>query len=87
MELPPDIGGHRRPGTGGINQKEFACLVKRNQQAGCLRAVCWNRSGETDHHLSGSLTGPLPGKQIHVGQAKVDRNVAMGIRLFLGQLH
>ena len=52
------------------------------------------------------LTGPLEGKQIHVGrvalyecqscghlmptpagQAKVDRNVAMGIRLFLGQLH
>ena len=51
------------------------------------------------------LTGPLEGKQIHVGrvalyqcqscghlrptaagQAKVDRNVAMGIRLFLGQL-
>ena len=52
------------------------------------------------------LTGPLEGKQIHVGrvalhecqtcghlmptpagQAKVDRNVVMGIRLFLGQLH
>jgi ribosomal protein S27E len=52
------------------------------------------------------LTGPLEGKQIHVGrvalhecrscghlmttpagQAKVERNVAMGIRLFLGQLH
>jgi hypothetical protein len=52
------------------------------------------------------LTGPLEGKQIHVGrvalhkclscghlmptaagQAKVDRNVAMGIRLFLEQLH
>lgn len=52
------------------------------------------------------LTGPLEGKQIHVGrvalhqcrscghlmptpagQAKVDRNVDMGIRLFLGQLH
>ena len=51
------------------------------------------------------LTGPLEGKQIHVGrvalhecqtcghliptpagQAKVDRNVAMGVRLFLGQL-
>jgi hypothetical protein len=51
------------------------------------------------------LTGPLEGKQIHVGrvalyecqacghlmptpagQAKVDRNVNMGIRLFLGQL-
>lgn len=51
------------------------------------------------------LTGPLEGKQIHVGrvalheclscghlmptaagQAKVDRNVALGIRLFLGQL-
>jgi hypothetical protein len=51
------------------------------------------------------LTGPLEGKQIHVGrvalhecqtcghlmptpagQAKVDRNVSMGIRLFLGQL-
>lgn len=51
------------------------------------------------------LTGPLEGKQIHVGrvalyecqtcghlmptpagQAKVDRNVAMGIRLFLGPL-
>ncbi len=51
------------------------------------------------------LTGPLEGKQIHVGrvalhqcqscghlmptsagQAKVDRNVGMGIRLFLGQL-
>lgn len=51
------------------------------------------------------LTGPLEGKQIHVGrvalhecltcgylmptaagQAKVDRNVEMGIRLFLGQL-
>ena len=52
------------------------------------------------------LTGPLEGKQIHVGrvalhecqtcghlmptqagQAKVNRNVNMGIRLFLGQLH
>ena len=52
------------------------------------------------------LSGPLQGKQIHVGrvalhecltcghlmptpagQAKVDRNVEMGIRLFLGQLH
>lgn len=52
------------------------------------------------------LTGPLEGKQIHVGrvalhecltcghlmptaagQAKVERNVEMGIRLFLGQLH
>jgi hypothetical protein len=52
------------------------------------------------------LTGPLEGKQIHVGrvalhecqtcghlmptpagQAKVARNVEMGIRLFLGQLH
>jgi hypothetical protein len=52
------------------------------------------------------LSGPLEGKQIHVGrvalnecqtcghltptragQAKIDRNVAMGIRLFLGQLH
>jgi len=33
------------------------------------------------------LTGPLQGKQIHAGQAKVDRNIAMGIRLFLGQLH
>jgi hypothetical protein len=52
------------------------------------------------------LSGPLEGKQIHVGrvavhecltcghlmptpagQAKVDRNVEMGIRLFLGQLH
>ena len=52
------------------------------------------------------LSGPLEGKQIHVGrvalhecqtcghlmptqagQAKVDRNIAMGIRLFLGQLH
>ena len=52
------------------------------------------------------LSGPLEGKQIHVGrvalheclicghlmptpagQAKVDRNVDMGIRLFLGQLH
>lgn len=52
------------------------------------------------------LTGPLEGKQIHVGrvalhecqtcghlmpteagQAKVDRNVNVGIRLFLGQLH
>ena len=52
------------------------------------------------------LTGPLEGKQIHVGrvalheclscghlmptpagQAKVDRNVAIGVRLFLGQLH
>ena len=51
------------------------------------------------------LTGPLEGKQIHVGrvalhecqscghlmptpagQAKVNRNVEMGIRLFLGQL-
>ena len=51
------------------------------------------------------LTGPLEGKQIHVGrvalyeclycghlmptkagQAKVDRNVNMGIRLFLGDL-
>ncbi len=51
------------------------------------------------------LTGPLEGKEIHVGrvalhecqtcghlmptpagQAKVDRNVNMGIRLFLGQL-
>jgi hypothetical protein len=51
------------------------------------------------------LSGPLEGKQIHVGrvalhecltcghlmptpagQAKVDRNVEMGIRLFLGQL-
>ncbi len=51
------------------------------------------------------LTGPLEGKQIHVGrvalhqcqscghlmptsagQAKVDRNVGMGVRLFLGQL-
>jgi hypothetical protein len=51
------------------------------------------------------LTGPLEGKQIHVGrvalhecqtcrhlmptpaeQAKVARNVDMGIRLFLGQL-
>ena len=51
------------------------------------------------------LSGPLAGKQIHVGrvalhecltcghlrptpagQAKVDRNVDMGIRLFLGQL-
>jgi YgiT-type zinc finger domain-containing protein len=51
------------------------------------------------------LTGPLEGKQVHVGrvalhqcqscghmmptaagQAKVDRNVNMGIRLFLGQL-
>lgn len=51
------------------------------------------------------LTGPLEGKQIHVGrvalhecrtcghlmptaagQAKVDRNVNMGIRLFLGKL-
>jgi hypothetical protein len=59
VELPPDIGGNRRPGTGGINQKEFARLVKRNQQAGCLRAVCWNRSGETDHHLSGSAHWPV----------------------------
>ena len=52
------------------------------------------------------LTGPLEGKQIHVGrvalhqcqtcghlmptpagQAKVDRNVNVGVRLFLGQLH
>jgi hypothetical protein len=52
------------------------------------------------------LSGPLEGKQVHVGrvalhecltcghlmptpagQAKVDRNVEMGIRLFLGQLH
>jgi hypothetical protein len=52
------------------------------------------------------LSGPLQGKQVHVGrvaphecltcghlmptpagQAKVDRNVEMGIRLFLGQLH
>jgi hypothetical protein len=40
------------------------------------------------------LSGQLQGKQIHVGrvalhdgQAKVDRNVEMGIRLFLGQLH
>jgi ribosomal protein S27E len=52
------------------------------------------------------LTGPLEGKEIHVGrvalhecrscghlmptpagQAKVERNVAMSIRLFLGQLH
>ena len=52
------------------------------------------------------LTGPLEGKQVHVGrvalhqcqtcghlmptpagQAKVNRNVNMGIRLFLGQLH
>jgi hypothetical protein len=51
------------------------------------------------------LTGPLEGKQIHVGrvalhecrscghlmptpagQAKVNRNIAMGVRLFLGQL-
>ena len=51
------------------------------------------------------LSGPLQGKQIHVGrvalhecltcghlmptpagQAKVDRNVEIGIRLFLGQL-
>ncbi len=51
------------------------------------------------------LTGPLEGKQIHVGrvalhecqtcghlmptlagQAKVNRNVSMGMRLFLGQL-
>lgn len=51
------------------------------------------------------LTGPLEGKQIHVGRvalyecqscgylmptpagrAKVQRNVAMGVRLFLGQL-
>lgn len=51
------------------------------------------------------LTGPLEGKQIHVGrvalhecftcgylmptaagQAKVDRNVEMSVRLFLGQL-
>jgi len=51
------------------------------------------------------LTGPLEGKQIHVGRvalyecqscgclmptpagrAKVERNVAMGVRLFLGQL-
>ena len=51
------------------------------------------------------LTGPLQGKEIHVGrvalyecqacghlmptpagQAKVERNVNMGIRLFLGQL-
>ncbi len=28
MELPPDIGGNRRYGTGGIDQKEFACLAK-----------------------------------------------------------
>ena len=52
------------------------------------------------------LSGPLEGKEIHVGrvaldecqtcghlmptlagQAKVDRSVNMGIRLFLGQLH
>jgi len=46
------------------------------------------------------LSGPLEGKQIHVGRValhecltcghllpKVDRNVDMGIRLFLGQLH
>ncbi|MGD0227847.1 MAG: hypothetical protein ABSF71_36515 [Terriglobia bacterium] len=52
------------------------------------------------------LTGPLEGKEIHVGgmalheclscghlmptpagKAKVDRNVTMGIRPFLGQLH
>ena len=33
------------------------------------------------------LTGPLQGKQNYAGQAKVDRNIAMGIRLFLGQLH
>jgi hypothetical protein len=51
------------------------------------------------------LSGPLEGKQIHVGrvalyecltcghlmptragQAKVDRNVEIGVRLFLGQL-
>jgi len=52
-----------------------------------------------------ALSGPLEGKQIHVGrvalhecltsghlmptrsgQAKVDRNVEMGVRLYLGQL-
>ncbi|MGH9720313.1 MAG: hypothetical protein ACRD8O_08875 [Bryobacteraceae bacterium] len=52
------------------------------------------------------LTGPLEGKEIHVGrvalyecqscghlmptpagQAKVERNVTMGICVFLGQLH
>jgi Zn ribbon nucleic-acid-binding protein len=52
------------------------------------------------------LSGPLEGKQIHVGrvalhecltcghllptragQAKVDRNVDIGVQLFLGQLH
>ena len=52
-----------------------------------------------------ALSGPLEGKQIHVGrvalhecqtcghlmptragQAKVDRNVEMGVRLFLGKL-
>src|ERR1700680_3983231 len=61
-------------------------------------------TGQTTYPVQ--LSGPLEGKQVHVGrvalhecltcghlmptpagQAKVDRNVDMGIRLFLGQLH
>jgi hypothetical protein len=34
MELLPDIGGNRRYGTGGIDQKEFACLAKRQPASG-----------------------------------------------------
>jgi hypothetical protein len=105
VELPPDIGGNRRYGTGGIDQKEFACLAKRKPATGLFASSVlepvWRRI--TTYPVL--LAGPLEGKQIHVGrvalheclrrghlmptpagQAKVDRNVAMGIRLFLGQL-
>lgn len=78
--------------------------VKPSKPAAC--AVC--QSTDLVRRITTypvKLSGPLEGKQIHVGrvalhecqacghlmptpagQAKVDRNVNMGIRLFLGQL-
>jgi hypothetical protein len=71
--------------------------------ANAAEALSWS---ERSRPIPVLLTGPLEGKQIHVGrvalhecltcghlmptaarQAKVERNVEMGIRLFLGQLH
>ena len=92
---------YQLPQTGGIDRLQAFTLPPTAQAAG--GGVDLIRKITTYPVL---LSGPLEGKQVHVGrvalhecltcghlmptpagQAKVDRNVEMGIRLFLGQLH